>query len=105
MLAQLPKQPVVVMFRYDPDAQGNPHDLTFHNEPTYNDDVAWPDDAPIIRTRDLGPRENAQLFAYYAAHQPDRIFYLYDRAAGLYGRNPLHRLGSATQLAAEDPVK
>jgi hypothetical protein len=105
VLSQLPKQPVVVMFRYDPEAWPLQHDLTFHNQPTYNDDVAWPDDAPIIRTRDLGPQQNALLFAYYAAHQPERIFYLYDRGAGLAGQNPLHRLGTAKQLAAEDPVK
>jgi hypothetical protein len=46
---------------------------------SYNLDVANPDDAPIIKALDLGPR-NGELFAYYRARQPDRSFFLYDFA-------------------------
>jgi len=45
----------------------------------YNLDAANPDDAPIIKALDLGPR-NRELFDYYRARQPDRSFFLYDFA-------------------------
>jgi hypothetical protein len=45
----------------------------------YNLDVPNPDDAPIIKALDLGPR-NDELFDYYRARQPDRSFFLYDFA-------------------------
>jgi hypothetical protein len=48
---------------------------------SYNLDVANPDDAPIIKALDLGPR-NDELFDYYRARQPDRSFFLYDFADG-----------------------
>jgi len=41
--------------------------------------VASPDDAPIIKALDLGPR-NRELFDYYRSRQPDRTYFLYDFA-------------------------
>jgi hypothetical protein len=69
-LAALPHRPAVVLFRYFP---GN----GLLEDPVYNTDVAWPDDAPVIRAQDLGAR-NVEIVRYYARRQPDRYFYLYD---------------------------
>jgi hypothetical protein len=71
-LKALPHKPAVVLFRFDP-AKSNPHE-----EPVYNIDSAWPDDAEVIRAHDLGAR-NTEIFRYYAARQPNRAFYLYHR--------------------------
>ncbi|MDB5293219.1 MAG: hypothetical protein JWL69_4460 [Phycisphaerales bacterium] len=78
----------VVLFRFRP--ADNPVE-----DPAYNDDVTYPDNAPIIRAHDLGPR-NIEIARYYAAHQPDRHFYLLDRQENA-GREKilLHDLGSA----------
>ena len=84
--------PAVVLFRYASGESG-------HDEPVYNIDVAWPDDAPIIRAHDLGER-NVEIFRYYAQRDPDRVFYLYDRAD-----HSLMRLGSATELALPTPAR
>jgi hypothetical protein len=95
ILATLPRTPAVVLFRYDPKTS------SFHNELIYNDAVAWPDDATIVRASDLGEGENWKLYAYYASHQPDRVFYIYDRGALYRGRDPLSApLGTARELAA-----
>jgi hypothetical protein len=67
--------PAVVLFRYVPGR------ATPHEEPVYNVTTAWPDDAAIIRAHDLGER-NGELFAYYAARQPDRNVYRFDRGTG-----------------------
>jgi hypothetical protein len=64
-----------------------------HFEPVYNDDVAWPDHAPIIRAHDFGAR-NAELFRYYAARQPERVVWSYNRSTG-----DMTRLGAVTELA------
>ena len=68
-VAKLPAdRPAVVLFKYDPrDPIG---------EPVYNTDAAWPDDARVVRAHDLGFR-NIEIFRYYAARQPDRMFYRY----------------------------
>ena len=71
VLATEVKAPAVVLFRYAPPADSL-------QEPVYNIDVPWPDDAPIIRAHDLGARDR-ELIAYYAARQPWRHLYLYDR--------------------------
>jgi hypothetical protein len=71
-LAALDRKPAIVLFHFPPD--GNPH-----IEPVYNVDVARPDDAPVIRAQDLGAR-NKEIFDYYAARQPQRAFYLYNRS-------------------------
>jgi hypothetical protein len=68
-----------------------------HSFPVYNDDVAWPDDAAVVRASDLG--DNRKLYAYYAAMQPQRRFYLYSRANG-DNKNPVKFLGMAKELAA-----
>ena len=65
--------PAVVLFRRAPGE-------SFFEEPVYNADVAWPDDAPIIRAHDLGPRDG-QIICYYARRQPRRMFYLFDVAS------------------------
>jgi hypothetical protein len=89
----LPQSPALVLFHYDPDK------CSFHDEPAYNDSVAFPDDAMIVRARDLGPREDKILFQYYAQRQPDRMVYYYDRGAIGENRRPLKRLGNVRDLA------
>jgi hypothetical protein len=86
----LPRQvtaPAVVLFRYSPTS-------SYHEEPVYNVDVAWPDDAPVIRAHDLGPR-NREIIEYFARRQPGRRFYRFDRGDGT-----LTPLGTAAELAA-----
>jgi hypothetical protein len=93
LLATLPITPAVVLFRFDPRVE------SFHDDPVYNDGVAFPDDAPVIRARDLGPEKNRDIIHYYAQHQPDRVFYIYDPDARAAGRNPLSPpLGTAADL-------
>jgi hypothetical protein len=87
LMPRLVKPPAIVLFHYD--SPGN-----FHDEPVYNIDVAWPDDAPIIRAQDLGPARNQELFAYYAQRQPARTVYRFDRATG-----KLFLLGNVVELA------
>ncbi|MGA3067800.1 MAG: glycosyltransferase family 39 protein [Tepidisphaeraceae bacterium] len=91
-LALLEQKPTLVLFRFDPNR------CSYHDEPAYNDTVAFPDEAMIIRARDLGPKEDQKLFAYYAQRQPDRVVYLYDRGAIGENRRPLTRLGTVRQL-------
>jgi hypothetical protein len=87
-LAGLGHHRAVVLFRYDPHRNTN-------EEPVYNADVAWPDDAAVVRAHDLGPARDAALFAYYAARQPDRFVYRYDEAS-----RTLTPLGPVGALAA-----
>jgi hypothetical protein len=86
-LAQLEHRPAVVLFRYAPTQ-------SIEEEPVYNPDVAWPDDAPIIRAHDLGPDRNNEIYQYYAQRQPQRAFYIYDR-----GDDSIKFLGTARDLA------
>jgi hypothetical protein len=88
-LETLPHKPAVVLFRYT-SGVNNPE-----VEPVYNFDVAWPEDAPVIRAQDLGER-NHEIFEYFSERSPARTFYLYDRADGT-----LRELGSATELAGK----
>jgi 4-amino-4-deoxy-L-arabinose transferase-like glycosyltransferase len=74
VLANKVQPPAVVLFRYRTSHLVGPAE-----EPVYNYDVAWPDNAPIIKAQDLGA-ENIKLFDYYAQRQPKRRFYLYDRS-------------------------
>jgi hypothetical protein len=87
-LANLPQTPAVVLFHFEPT-------VSTHVEPVYNTAVAWPDDAVVIRAHDLGER-NAEIFRYYAQHQPARTFYLYNRVDG-----SLKLLGNAVDLAQQ----
>lgn len=85
-LAALQKdQRAIVLFHFGPHS-----DSGF--EPVYNTQWLWPDDARIIRAHDLGNRD-IELFRYYAAHQPDRAIYRYDRDTNL-----MTYLGTAIQL-------
>jgi hypothetical protein len=94
-LARMPRQAAVVLFRFNPL-------FTFHADPVYNDDAVRPDDAPIVRTNDLGAERDLQLIRYYARRQPDRVFYIYDLGAAP-GTEPLSRaLGTARELAGSD---
>jgi hypothetical protein len=90
--------PAVVLFHFNP-GRSNPSE-----EPVFNIDVAWPDDAPIIRAHDLNPSvsdvgkpgdQDRPLYEYYARTAPDRIFYLYNRGAQDHRLTPL---GTAAQL-------
>jgi hypothetical protein len=90
-LAQV-QRPAVVLFRW---AEGeNPIE-----EPVYNCDVAWPDEAPIVRAHDLGER-NREIFEYYAKVQPERTFYRFDRKS-----KTLTPLGPAGVLASQPTTR
>jgi hypothetical protein len=96
--------PAVVVFHFDSHAPtggmgvaNNPSE-----EPVFNSQVIWPDDAEVIRARDLNrdmsaigkPNDlNAPLYAYYARLSPLRVFYLYDRADG-----KVRRLGTGQEM-------
>ena len=86
-LAHLEHTPAAVLFHYSGRTN-------VHEEPVYNIDVAWPDDAPVIRAQDRGP-DDVRIFDYYARREPARFFYRYDRATG-----ELTPLGWAKDLAA-----
>ena len=64
-----------------------------------NTDVAWPDDAPIIRAHDLG-EENVRLYRYYAQRQPEREIYLFDRNG-----SQLQYLGTAIELESRHAAR
>lgn len=98
--------PAVVLFHFNLNAMIDGHRVTDnpHEEPVFNVDVAWPDDAPIIRAQDLNSDVDAvgkpgdsdrALYEYYLRTDPDRVFYLYDRRGG-DGR--LTRLGTAAEM-------
>ncbi|MDB5173225.1 MAG: putative rane protein [Phycisphaerales bacterium] len=87
-LAEDVTQPAVVLFTYHPGGR-------FFEEPVYNTDVAWPDDAPVIRAHDLGDARNREIYAYYARTQPERMFYRFDPQA----TPSLKELGRARDLA------
>jgi hypothetical protein len=78
-----------VLFRFS--------DRNAHEEPVYNTDAAWPDDATVIRAHDLGERRNREIYRYYAQRQPDRAFYRYDRAD-----DSIRFLGFARDLSSDD---
>jgi hypothetical protein len=90
------RKPALVLYRYWKLTAGDT-ERNFNDEPVYNVDVAWPDNAPIIRTHDLGAR-NAQIIEYYGRIQPDRNVYLVDRAE--LPSLQAHLIGTAGDLAA-----
>ena len=90
-LSKVVQKPALVLFRY------GPHSSPFV-EPVYNLEAATPDECSIIRAHDLGPRRNAELFRYYAALQPARQVYQFDRDTGV-----LNSLGTVADLAAKSP--
>jgi hypothetical protein len=87
------KSPSVVLFSFT----GPGHSIDWF--PVHNDDVAWPDDALVIRASDLGENQNWKLYAYYAHIQPERRFYLY-QPSGAGEPHNLHFIGTARELAA-----
>jgi hypothetical protein len=100
--------PAVVLFHFNRNALINGKRVTdnAHEEPVFNVDVAWPDDAPIIRAQDLNgdvadvgkPGDSDRpLYEYYLRTDPRRTFYLYDRRGG-DGR--LTRLGTAAEMVS-----
>jgi hypothetical protein len=95
---ELPKrvrQPALVLFTFHPRDN-------VHEEPVYNFDVAWPDDAPIIRAHNLDYEKNRKLVKYYAQRQPQRHVYVVDRAEILSPKY-LGTVGELwAQLQAED---
>jgi hypothetical protein len=95
-LAELGRKPAIVLFRFDVE-NGNPH-----IEPVYNTDVAWPDDAAVIRAHDLGKERNRQLFEYYARQTEDRAVYLFDLSAAKL-QSPPEYLGTVRELAKRGP--
>ncbi|MGD0140453.1 MAG: glycosyltransferase family 39 protein [Tepidisphaeraceae bacterium] len=95
ILAALPRRPALVLFQFDPKSD------SYHAAPVYNADVAWPDDAPIVRANDLGENENVRIYRYYARRGQNRDVYLYDRTAARNGHSPLTRLGTTGQLSHE----
>lgn len=84
--------PAIVLFR--PNRKMN-----MHLEPVYNDQTAWPDDAKIIRAHELTDEINHKLFAYYAARQPQRSVWLFDR-----GNAQLSPLGNVADLVRSFPT-
>lgn len=88
-LPELVQTPAVVLFRY---RTGD----NIIEEPVYNNDAAWPDDQPIVKAHDLGDARNVEIARYYATRQPERTFYLFDRAEG-----KLTPLGSARAYLAK----
>ena len=85
--------PSVVLFPFS----GPGHSVDWF--PVYNDGVAWPDDARVVRANDLGDNQNWKLYDYYARIQPDRRFYVYEPTAPGELRN-LKFIGTARELAA-----
>jgi Dolichyl-phosphate-mannose-protein mannosyltransferase len=73
--AAMPKGPAVVLFKFDPS-----WNVTL--EPVYNWQVAWPDDAMVIRAHDLGAVRDVELYRYYAQRMPARDVYRYDMKEG-----------------------
>jgi hypothetical protein len=88
------KTPSVVLFPFE----GPGHSVDWF--PVHNDDVAWPDDALVVRANDLGEDQNWKLYDYYARIQPNRRFYLYGTSDPGEPHN-LHYLGTAAELAAK----
>jgi hypothetical protein len=92
------RPPAVVLFHEDPGK------FNANIEPAYNTDVAWPDDAAVIRAHDLGAGRNRELYAYYAElsrrrGEPQRGIYVYNLDPERMGEGPKY-LGTAAELAA-----
>jgi hypothetical protein len=85
-LAGIEHRPAIVLFKYDPERM-------IHEEPVFNTQTAWPDDAAVVRAHDLGD-ENARLFAYYATRSPGRAVYRYDEK-----EETLTYLGTVAEMA------
>jgi hypothetical protein len=78
-LHELPDTHDIVLFKFPTDAE--PALSPIAAEPVYNIDAPWPDDEPMIRANDLGPRDS-ELFDYYAKIAPNRLVHIFDRKTG-----------------------
>jgi hypothetical protein len=81
------RAPAIVVFRLDPEQP-------FPEDPAYNLQTPWPDDAPILRAHDQGDARNQELFRYYARTQPERNVYLF-----IQSDMSVHALGNVKDLA------
>ena len=73
VLRRIDHKPAIVLVRY------SSRNDAWAQEPVYNTDVAWPDDATVIRAHDLNEK-NVRLFEYYAQRQPQRAVYRFDKS-------------------------
>ncbi len=92
-LQKVIEKPAVVLIHFTPGDH-------VHEEPVYNIQAPWPDDAAVIYAHDLGPRRNNEIFRYYADRQPGRKFYLLDRAT-VKTSPKITYLGTAQELAKQ----
>jgi 4-amino-4-deoxy-L-arabinose transferase-like glycosyltransferase len=81
-------EPAIVLFTAPSDRE------SLHLEVVYNNDVAWPDDAPVIRAHDRG-QQNIELYRYYARTAPDRAVWRLDRE-----RMTIQKIGKVRELAS-----
>ena len=88
ILSHIADTRALVFVRYEPGCR-------IIQEPVYNTETAWPDDARVVRVHDRGVVLNNAVYRYYAQRQPDRMAYRYDRRTA-----SLSRLGGVAQLAA-----
>ena len=88
-------RPAVVLFQYSPGDN-------WKEEPVCNSEVAWPDDAEVVRAHDLGPRDH-EIVEYYANRQPDRMFFTVsrDRRTGARRISPIATTGQLLQAWKE----
>ena len=89
--------PALVLFPYKP---GDP----LYEEPVYNTQTAWPDDARVVLAHDLGPVRDREIFAYYARTPLGRLVYRFDRNAAR-PEDKLVELGDARTLADQGPAR
>jgi hypothetical protein len=94
-IPQRVEQPALVLFRF------GEQELPWE-EPVYNWDVLNPDDAPIIRAHDLGPKRDLQLLRYYKNRKPALHVYLYDRVK--HRLEPLGTLDHVIESMARQAV-
>ncbi len=92
-------RPAVLLVRFVDGSDRDGQPINPLPSPVYNTENAWPLDAEVLRLHDLGDREDAAIFDYFARTQPDRVFYRYDRAA-----YTVTRLGVARDLARHPQV-
>ena len=88
-------RPAVVLFQYSPGDN-------WKEEPVCNSEVAWPDDAEVVRAHDLGPRDH-EIVEYYGSRQPDRMFFTVsrDRRTGQRRISPIATAGQLLQAWKE----
>ena len=102
-------QKLVILVRWVP---GETPTRNYHQEPVYNLEAAWPDDNDIIFAHDLAGdvpvrspqwwQRNRRIFEYYAQHQPQRRFIVFDRGlVDTIQGDIFEELGSAPALAQE----